>query len=520
MSSLIDFIFDNDNPYRFISGFNNQDGVTTPFFTDHIYLDDNDVLHAMPDFDITENLDEVNELLNSYADLLSIYHAKMRVYKGDHSALHQGFYSPLLKEFEKNMSINIPKNMVNTFAGFFAGIPAKVNYVPNGSSANDPLDDKSQKINDWLSNALNRSNYSDILFEWAKKADIYGHSYAISYLDKNDKVNFRDLSPENCLIVYDNSMNENQLFAIYFIKINGVFMGTLYTDEFMYDFGADELTDSNKFDKKQVKNDLGMIPVVEMLENDERMGLFDDAISAIDKLDKVYSLKFNDVKYFSNALLFLKGFNALDDDQQNTVQKIHVLQPVDKNGRAIDASDIDAKFLSKPQNDQQQQNFIHDISSQIYQNAQIINLSDPTLGASASGDALGKKLQPMVMLAGAKARKMTNAFKQIITIMLTQCDCLNGQSIDDVVADIQVKFTPNIPHSLLDESNIVKNLNNIVSLPTLLSYLSNINNVQQEISQINAEKQTNMQQFQKAGADDSNDGDYPDNSKASGSDDN
>ncbi|MCL0330840.1 phage portal protein [Apilactobacillus xinyiensis] len=477
-------------------------------------MDDNDVLHASPNFDVTQNWDQVQQLLSAYSGLYKIYHAKMRVYKGDHAALHETYFSPLLNESEENMSINVPKNMVNTFAGFFAGIPAKVNYVPSGQSVNDPLDEKSKAINDWISKTLNDSHYSDIMYEWAKKADIYGRGYAIAYVDNDKDVHFKDLSPENCLIVYDNSLNENPLFAIYFVKLNNSYAGTVFTNDKFYDFNNTALSGDMP---KGKTNPLGKVPVAELPENDERLGMFDDAISAIDKLDKAFSLKFNDYHYFSNAILFLVGFDKLNKMQADNIMRLHVLQPIDENGKAPDTSDgqtIDAKYLAKPQNDQQQEHFLDRVTSQIYQNAQIINLSDPQLGATASGDALGKKLQPMVMLADAKARKMTNAFKQILSIMLTQCNLIDNSEINQIVADTQVKFTPNIPQSLLDESNIVKNLNGIVSTPTLLSYLSNINNVPQELQQILAEKKQNAKEYQNAtNSDNDNDGDYPTNNE-------
>lgn len=508
------FRFNRNNPNRFISGFLSQNGVTSPFLTDDVYFDDNDVLRVAPDFNIEEHLDTINSLLSGYVPIANIYHEKMRVYKGDHAVLHKRPFNKLLQKREQNMSINIPKNMVNTFAGFFAGIPAKINYVPSGSSVNDPLDTKSQQINDWISNSLNSSHYSDVLFELSKKADIYGRSYLLSYTDPNDNIKFTDVSPEQCLIVYDNKLASNPMFAIYFNAVNNNFYGTVYTQDHMYDFTPSDLTSQENMEKCEEKNPFNDIPVSEMPENDERLGMFDDAMSAIDKLDRAYSLKFNDVEYFSNALLFLKGFKKLTSEQRKTIKRWHILQSDDNSG---ENNDVDAKFLEKPQNDTQQEHFMDRVTSQIYQNAQVINLSDPQLGSSASGDALGKKLQPMVMLADSKARKMTNSFKQLLAILLNKCDCLNGLSVDDVVNDIQIKFTPNIPHSLLDESNIVKNLNGIVSLQTLLSYLSNINNVPQEVEQINAEKQKNMQQF-KGTNNDGTDGDYPSDDQDSSDD--
>lgn len=156
------------------------------------------------------------------------------------------------------------------------------------------------------------------------------------------------------------------------------------------------------------------------------------------------------------------------------------------------------EYLDKPQNDQQQEHHIQHLKNEIYETSQVINLSDPQLGNSASGDALDKKLQPMVMLAGSKGRKMEAAIKDLLRVLFTQSELIKNENIENIVAHIQVKFTVNIPHNLLDITNSMKNLHGDVSQKLFLSMYPYLDNIQDELDEEAQERQQNVVQFANA----------------------
>ncbi|TPR16658.1 phage portal protein [Apilactobacillus timberlakei] len=322
---LAKFTYDSKNSNRFISGMNDQSSIQSRFLTQDIYLDDNDVLLASPKFDITQHFNQVTNLLSGYDALRQVYHAKMRVYKGDHEAIKRMQLGNSLVKQDSKVMANLGKNIVNTFVGTFASIPVKITYMnPDDNKSN------SDNLNKEIQQILSTSNSSDVFFEWAKKADIYGRGYSVAYVkqdkDKTTHTKFSQMSPENCLVVYDNTLDHNKLFAITFQLIDGMYYGHLYTDDNIYKFSSSvsgmSTDNSTRFSQSSGQdndngladtnwqgetNPFGIVPVSELPENEERSGLLDDIAPLMDQLDETFTAQHSDVMYFSNALLIVKG---------------------------------------------------------------------------------------------------------------------------------------------------------------------------------------------------------------------
>lgn len=179
------------------------------------------------------------------------------------------------------------------------------------------------------------------------------------------------------------------------------------------------------------------------------------------------------------------------------------------NTETAASNDVDVHYLQKPDADTLQENTLKHLSEKIYDGAQVVNLNDPNLGAAASGFALTQRMQPMEMLASTKGEKMRKTIKRLLTIILTNGE-IDAKTTAELVRGFKVEFTPNIPHSDVDESNIVKNLNGIISKRLLLSYLSKVGNIDDEIKEEQKDKAENMENFNTAGGQPPQaNGDYP-----------
>lgn len=500
----------NDNPSRFISGYHDLNGDTRAFLASNdIYLDDNDVARCSPDFNIEEHLNELSELLNSYRPIREIYHEKMRYYKGDHTAIKNRVDNvDSITESNNRVIINIAKNLVNTFTGYTNGKPVQVTYTPDNG---DSQSTDAQNINDTISEVFNRTHADAVIYEGSKKATIYGRSYLVAYMSQElgeakPEMKFTTRSPENCLIVYSNDNSSKPMFAMTFDYIDSNYYGTLYTPDKIGTFDSDTLqseafgNETNAF--KFEKNPFVTIPVIEIRENDERMGMMDDLLTQTDKLDKVMSQKIDENDYFNNAILVTKGIKDFDDQQKKDIKTYHVIQVKTVAGQ----QDPEIEFLSKPDGDNIQEHTLTHLTNFIYNTAQVVNMSDPAFtDSTSSGEALARKMQPMQMHATVKFFQLQQALQELLLLIFAQ----NNNSVDsayDIVQHTDIKFTPNIPESLLDESTVVKNLNGIVSTPRLLSFISSINDVPQEVKAIETEKQQNAQRFAEVTPNNNNEG--------------
>lgn len=159
---------------------------------------------------------------------------------------------------------------------------------------------------------------------------------------------------------------------------------------------------------------------------------------------------------------------------------------------------FDVHYLDKPDGDNVQENAIKHLTHQVYDTAQVTNMNDPDFANStASGVSLDKKMQPMQMMAAIKFRKMEAAVQDLLFLIYAynNGEARSYDKADEMVRDTTIQFTPNVPHDTLQESQIVKNLNGIVSLDQLLSYLSSVKSIPDEMARIKKQQAANQTKF-------------------------
>ena len=225
------------------------------------------------------------------------------------------------------------------------------------------------------------------------------------------------------------------------------------------------------------------LPIIEVIENDERQGLFDAVKTLIHGLNKAVSEKANDVDYFADAYLKIIGVE-LDDEVTKSIRDARILNLYGEQGVTVDAG-----FLDKPNADTTQENLIKLLVDSIFTISMVANLSDENFGQS-SGTALAFKLQPMSNMALAKDRKIQSAFsrmyQQVFSIPLSGIP-------EDAWKEIKYQFTRNMPRNLKEEAEVAKLLDGQVSDETKLSTLSIVDNAKDELEKVNKEKESGSQ---------------------------
>lgn len=421
-------------------------------------------------------------------DMQRVYRRNMNLYLGKH---------PILRAPDKETSpnnklvVNMPKYLVDTYNGFFAGVPPKVGL--DNAADNDTLQQ-------W--NAA--ESIGDKLNEISKQADIYGRSLAFVYQGEDSLPHLAYSTPSHAFIVYDDTVARKPLaFVRYSIPYKSGYpnaYGTIqYADKF-YSFNGSTIsvdTEQNEYGT----NPYGVVPAVEFYENEERQGIFDSVVTLIDALDKAESQKANQVEYFDNAYLKAIGVQFPEDKEGNPQidlkhNRLIYVPNVDPNSKS---PDID--FISKPDADNLQENLINRITEQIYQISMIPNISDKEFSGNSSGVALQYKLLGMVTKASSKESKFKIALRQLYRIIFK---VLMPESSKDSWQDLNFHFTRNLPSNVADEINSAKNAEGMVSKQTQLSLLSFVTDPQAELERMSKEKADAVKQAQE------NMGDLPD----------
>ena len=383
------------------------------------------------------------------------------------------FDAPRKAEFkpDNRLAVAFPKYMVDTFGGYFNGIPIK----------------KTHKNTDYLDAITQFDNANDMEDEESelfKLACIYGHSFEYIYQTEQTETKSIYVSPKEMFIVYDNSIEQLPLFAVYYGRENDKTVGVLIEADKISDFKSN----TAGFELSNVRiNAYGKIPVVEFMLNDERQGLFEPVISLINSYNKVMSEKANDVDYFADAYMKILGAE-LDEKSIERIKDNRII-----NLHGLDSSKIIVEFMDKPDSDSQTEHLLDRTERLIYATSMVANISDENFG-NASGTALAYKLQAMSNLALSVQRKFQSSLNrryELFSSLRTNVP----ETMKDEWQNIEYKFTRNEPKNTLEEAQTAAQLMGITSQETALSVLSVVNDVSSELNRIDQEQTNTMSAF-------------------------
>lgn len=407
-------------------------------------------------------------------ELAKEYEHNLEMYKGNHDILRK---QPRMFGPDNRLVANLPHYIVDTYNGFFTGIPPKIT-----------LDDKTD--NQILQLWNDENSFQDKLSEISKQTDIYGRSLAFVYQDEDSQTRIAFTSPASAFMVYDDTVSRQPYaFVRYWRNTNGIQVGMVYYADGIVPFEGSNFTDEQP-------NVFKLVPAVEFYGNEERQGVFDNVKTLIDELDRVLSQKANQVEYFDNAYMKVLGVN-LDNDGDGKPDADLIGNQMIYSPDA-DAANADVEFISKPDGDNMQENIIDRLVSMIYQISMVANLNDEAFAGNSSGVALQYKLLPMRNMAANKERKFTQALRRLYRIVFSAGAVLPKAKVDSW-QELDFNFKRNLPEDLSNDADIAQKLQGMVSQETLLSILPFIDNPQEELKRIKQEKIENMQDAMKYG---------------------
>lgn len=413
--------------------------------------------------------EDLTSFINRNRQYTAEYQQNMDLYIGNHSILHQ---PPRQFGPDNRLVANLPHYIVDTYNGFFAGIPPKITL--DNDSANTELQD-------WNDN----NSFQDKLSEISKQTDIYGRSFAFVYQDEDSQTKITYLNPTECFMVYDDTVSRQPYCFVRYWKDaeSSQTVGEVY-----YANRTDSFANAT-IQEKTGTNPYGLVPAVEFYGNEERQGVFDNVKTLITALNKVLSQKANQVEYFDNAYLKVLGIN-LDKDgdglpDANLLGNQMIYSP------DADATNATVDFISKPDGDTMQEHIIDRLVTMIYQISMVPNLNDEAFSGNSSGVALQYKLLAMRNMASNKERKFTEALRQMYRIVFSTDAIVHDPN---AWQDLNFHFKRNLPDNLADEADTATKLSGIVSKQTQLSILSCVDDPKTEMQRIKDEQAEQVKQ--------------------------
>ncbi|WP_419955930.1 phage portal protein [Neobacillus niacini] len=408
----------------------------------------------------------VNEFIKLHQAELPRYNRLKNLYENKAPILNReakDSYKP-----DNRLVVNYAKYITDIFNGYFIGIPIKVSH-----------DD--QSVNERVDNFLKRNDMDDNQAELSKITSIYGHGFELLYQNELSETCCTYNNPLDMFIVYDDTIAQKPLFAVRYQKTDNGIRGQLFTS-------AEEVTISEGKDGLILSDNkphyYGDVPVIEYIENEERLSVFESVESLINAYDKAISEKANDVDYFADAYLKLLGME-LDETTLNKIRDNRIINLYGSD----DVAKLIVEFMEKPNGDASQEHLLDRLERLIYQMSMVANINDESFG-NASGVALEFKLQPMKNLASMKERKFVSGMNRRNKMVFNLPTNMEASKKDEW-RNLNYSFVRNIPRNIADEANVAGSLEGVVSKETQLSVLSFVDNPKQELERMRAENEAN-----------------------------
>ena len=361
--------------------------------------------------------------------------------------------------------------ITDTLVGYFMGKPVSYN-----------ADD--DKVLEELNMIFEYNDEADENIELAKNASIYGVAYEMLYMSE-EEVRFKSLDPKQCIPIFDDTIDSNLLaFIRYYDNYDVVQDKTITIIELITDTTITRYQCGNNYNDftllDSYKHYFGMVPIAIFKNNEEELGDFETVISLIDAYDKLESDSLNDFEYFVDAYLAMYGSTAEPED----------IQQMKENRVLLMDEGTSAEWLTKNVSDNNIENIKNRIDADIHKFAKCPNMADKEFASNASGVAIKFKLLGTENKVSIKERKFKRGLQQRLELLAT----INGVLSDGFDwRSIDIVFSRNIPSNDTDIANMVNTLSGIVSEETLLAQLPFIENVQDEIKRLDADKEKNKE---------------------------
>ena len=421
----------------------------------------------------------VVKLIREHEKQLPRFKKLKKYYLGEHDILS--------KQRAKNKPnykpvCNHAKDIADTSTGYFMG-----NTISYSNSEDTDIDE--------LLIAFDNAEVDESDHDNALDMAIYGVAYEYVYARENENIlDIKSLEVENTFIVYDDSIEQQPLFGVYYFKRKEnkadteTYQAVIMTKQFVYSIVL-EGKEKGIVSDKPIPHNMGDIPIIEYKNNKYSIGDFEQQIGLIDSYNSLTANRINDKEQFIDSILVLYGARLGDDEEES----IKAMESLAEHKLLELHPEARAEYLSKTLNENEVETLRNAVKQDIYTFSHIPNLTDENFAGNSSGVAMEFKLLGLEMITKIKQRYYVKGLKKRIKLFANYLG-LTQIAID--ANSIIPHFSRSLPKNLLEISQIVSNLDGKVSQETLLSQIPFVEDPMGEIEKVNEERQENIVQNQ------------------------
>ena len=425
----------------------------------------------------------IRQLISKHISKVGDLKKNMAYYQGKHKILEDA-------KRENRLVCNHAKDISDTASSYFIGNPVTYKSDADIKDLTDSLETAGADETDG-DNGLDLS--------------IYGLAYEYVYVKENENnLLTKNLSPENTFMVKDDSIEENELFAVYYYvrkDDSGTgpehYIATVLTPNYKYELDIQNNEVPQLTTELPVPHYLGEIPIIEYLNNKLAIGDFELQIPLIDAYNALMSDRITDKEQFIDAILAIYGTLLSDEDEPGTEEEDQNIKKAKerlKKYKVLEMPDTaKAEYLTRTFDESGVEILKKALEQDIHKFSHIPCMSDESFGGNVSGVAMEFKLLGMENITKIKTRYYRKGLRKRIRIFCNYL-ALHGKSVDP--AGITMTFTRALPKNLLEISQIVANLWGKVSRKTLLSQVPFVDDVDEELKALDEETEENLKRQQ------------------------
>ena len=420
----------------------------------------------------------IRQLISKHISMVDRLKKNMAYYQGKHKILEES-------NRDNRLVCNHAKDIADTASSYFIGNPVSYKSSADIAALTEPLELAGADEADG-DNGLDLSIYG-LAFEY-----IYAKEGETDLIIKN-------LSPENTFMVYDDSIEENELFAVYYSirKDDGhdtkiIYVATVVTKNFRYVLDIEDIEGPQALLEEPEPHYMDEVPIVAYQNNKLGIGDYELQIPLIDAYNALMSDRVTDKEQFVDAILALYGF-MLGDEEGKDADGRTAPQRLKEDKLLEMPADARAEYITRTFDESGVEILKKAIEQDIHKFSHIPCMSDESFGGNVSGVAMEFKLLGMENITKIKTRYYRKGLRKRLRIF---ANFLSKKGIAVDITGITPTFTRAMPKNLLEISQIVSNLWGKVSRKTLLSQVPFVNDVDEELEAVEKEEQENLEKQQ------------------------
>lgn len=376
-----------------------------------------------------------------------------------------------------NVVCNYAKYISDFAAGYLIGEP--IAYQSDDQDLTDLLE--------WFNKA--QIDVQDM--DNAKDQSIYGVAYELDYMssDESPIPKAASIHPSQAFVIYNNTVELKPVAGVYYYEQRDV------ATQAISGYNVECSTDSEyiKFSVTKdyqltgkvttEKNPFGAVTLIEIYNNNELQGDFEQLIPLMDAYNMQQSSRVDDVENFVNSLMVLKGQTL----GYNDAEKSETYNDIKRTGVIELTPDSDLSFLTRQIDQNGNEVLRQSLADDIHKFSCVPSMTDKDFASNASGVAMQYKLLGLNQITKVKERYFKEGLRERIQLFNAILEIKGKKPVD--IDNINIVITHSLPKNLVEIAQVIGNLEGICSKETLVAQLPFVEDPVKEVEKAAEEKQ-------------------------------